>query len=141
MGPYRDGVDPAASQVRSWAWGSVLAVIAAALMLHLFGPGLQASGAASSRAHGHSSLDDNTAHSSDAAVESVAEAHQEESCHSVVGFTPATSAMPMIPCFGSSGRSDVPLTSDRSGLRPAWIGGEGGDASLDPRRSPGVQRT
>ena len=140
MGTDRAGADCAALGLRSRNFVAVLAVIAAALMIHLFGPGLQVSTAAESPEHAHSSLELGTAHPSDA-IESVAKAHAEDTCHAVIGVTPATAAIPVTPCFVSTWRQDLPATSDRSGLRPAWIGGDGGDASADPRRSPGVQRT
>lgn len=141
MGTDRAGVDSAAFGMRSFSFLGVLAVIAAALMIHLFGPALQASTAAESPAHGHSSLEHGGGHPSDNAVESVAQAHDEGTCHSVVGVSPATTALPVVTCVGRTWRQDAQAASDRSGRRPAWIGGDGGNTSLDPRRSPGVQRT
>lgn len=137
----RAGVGPAVLEVRSRGCLAMFAVVAAALMIHLFGPAVPTSTAAESTAHGHSILEIGPAHVSDAAAESVAEAHDEESCHSVVGVTPGASPLQVSPCFATTWRVTPALASDRSGLRPAWIGGDGGDASLDPRRSPGVQRT
>ena len=60
---------------------------------------------------------------------------------SIVGVTPAMTPVSVVSCLVSTWRQAAPAASDRSDLRPAWIGGHGGDAWLDPRRSPGVQRT
>ena len=142
MGTDRAGVNSAALGLRSFSFLGVLAVIAAALLIHLFGPALQISTAAESPAHGHLSLEPGGGHAPwNNAVELAAEAHDEETCHSVVGVSPATAAVPGVTCVVRTSRQDAQAANDRSGLRPAWIGGEGGDAAADPRRSPGVQRT
>ena len=141
MGTDRAGVSFAPLGLRSFSFLGVLAVIAAALVIHLFGPALQVSTAAESPEHAHSNLELGPAHPSDAAVGSVVKAHAEETCHAVLGVSPATTALPVVTCVVRTWRQDAQAASDRTGLRPAWIGGDGGNTSLDPRRSPGVQRT
>lgn len=141
MGTDRAGVDAAALGLRPRSFLSLLAVIAAALMIHLFGPALPVSTVAESPAHGHSSLELGGANASDTAAELVTGSHGEDTCHSVVGVSPASAALPAATCVVSTWRQDTTTASDRTDLRPAWIGGDGGDAAADPRRSPGVQRT
>lgn len=141
MEPDRAGVGSAAHGLRSRSLVAVLAVIAAALVIHLFGPAIPGSTVAASPEHAHSGLELGVDHPAGAAVDSVAEAHREETCHAVLGITPAATAVPAMSCIAGPWRQDLPIASVRSTLRPAWIGGDGGNAPLDPRRSPGVQRT
>lgn len=117
----------------------VLAGFAAALVIHLFGPALQASTEAVSDGHSHTGVESTTRMvAADAAVS--APPHAEETCHSLVGVSSTTTAVPSLTCSVGTSRIAVVAVPDRSGLRPPWIGGDGGDASADPRRSPGVQR-
>lgn len=118
----------------------VLAVFAAALMIHLFGPALQASTEAGSAPHSHTALDAAT-HPVGTEVAVPAAEHPDETCHSLVGVTSATTAVPTVTCSVTTWRPDASTANVWSGLRNLWIGGDGGDASADPRRSPGVQRT
>jgi hypothetical protein len=125
---------------RSTPLRPVLAVFAAALMIHLFGPALQASAEGGSASHSHTAVDAAT-HSVGSEVAVPAEAHPDASCHSLVGVTSAATAVPTVPCSVTTWRPDASTANVGSGFRNSWIGGDGGDASADPRRSPGVQRT
>ena len=118
----------------------VLAVFAAALMIHLLGPTLQASPEAGSAPHSHAALEAAT-HPVGMEVAVPAAEDSDETCHSVVGVTSATAALPTVTCSVTAWRPDVSTANAWSRLRNSWTGGDGGDASADPRRSPGVQRT
>lgn len=141
MGTGRAGVEPAALGLRARGCLAVLAVIAAALVIHLLGPALQSPGVAAAPAHGHVSLDPGAAHHSDGPAASVAETHADPTCHWVVGVSPASAALPVAGCVFSTWHQAGATGIDRSGLHPAQLGGEGAGALADPRRSPGVQRT
>lgn len=120
----------------------LLAVLAAALMIHLFGPALQARTGADSAAsgHGHATMEAST-HPVGTEVAGPAAANNEETCHSLVGVASTTTAVPAITCSVTTWRPDHSTANAWNGLRNSWIGGDGADALADPRRSPGVQRT
>ena len=141
MGTDRAGGDPAAIGPGSRGFVAVLAVLTAALRIHLLGPALQSPGPAAAPAHGHGSLDLAAVHSGDGSAERVGEVHADRTCHAVAGINSATTARPMATCSVSGARQVAAAAIDRSGLSHAWIGGKGVDALADPRRSPGVQRT
>lgn len=147
MGHNCGGVDRGARDVRARGVLLVLAAVTAALLVHLFGPALHPSTASASPGHGHQEIAlvaaDTPAdwHSVGVGDNIRADAHDEESCHSVVGFAPATTVLPVAACSAVTWRSAPPAPDVLHAIRSAVIGGHGGDASLDPRRSPGVQRT
>lgn len=130
-----------ASGPRSLAFLGVLAAVTAALIIHLFGSALQGSSTAEAGADGGSALELTAADSKGADLGYRAAGHDEGTCHSVPAVAPAATVQSAPPCHWSTWVKDPAVGNDRSRVRPAWNGGDGGNASLDPRRSPGVQRT
>lgn len=147
MGHNCGGVDRGARDLRARGVLVVLAAVTAALLVHLFGPALHPPTASASPGHGHQEIElvapdtPDDEHSVGVGDNIRADAHDDESCHSVVGFTPATTVLPVAACSAITWRSVYPARDVRHAIRSAAIGGDGGEASLDPQRSPGVQRT
>lgn len=147
MGHNCGGGDRGVRDLRARGVLLVLAAVTAALLVHLFGPALHPTTASASSGHGHGEIAlvaaDHPDHeyNDDLGDNIRADAHDGESCHSVVGLAPATTVLPGTACSAVTWRSIPPATDVRHAIRSAAIGGDGCDASLDPQRSPGVQRT
>lgn len=138
MGPARAGAERPASAVRSRGALVIVAAAAAALMIHLFGPGLQHS-AADSAEHGHA-VGLATAAQDGAAPEWAAPEHHESACHAVVGVAPVISS-PVAGCPAPAWHQVEPVAVSGAAMVGTPDEVHRGDRSPDPRRSPGVQRT
>lgn len=139
MGYEGAGTARGEPRTRSSRTRPVLVVLVAALMIHLFGPGLQSSTHAETAAPGQAVVE-YAAHPVGADLGISPGEHPAETCHSLLGVTSAATAVSAVTCSIPTGRPDISPPDVRTWLSRSWIGGEGGDAAADPRRSPGVQR-
>ena len=137
MGRNGGGAGQSMSVPRGRGLLVVLTAVAAALLIHLFGPALHPSGT-ETPGSGHLEQAAVVPDVTGAAGSVSAPLPDDDDCHAVTGLAPTMTVVPLAACPVIS--HAVMTTEIRPAIRPS-VGNDGGDAGLDPHRSPGVQRT